>query len=249
MESVNLGYSTKNIPIAQPNVYLKNLLDKTQTFLQRMRWKAYHFLKPTNTTTTNDTFGFQTTNSPPPIPDLKEFEDKMLTLVQNIEFRDTNCEFQKKLSRDIKMIKQENKLFVPADKTNNFYRVSPEAYKQLLKTNVTKSYKKASVNNAAKIVAEEKKIAKNLKLDNRIDALAEKQCFITLKDHKTNFNNNPTTRLINPTKSEIGLISKRILERVNKKILAATAVNQWQNSDTVIEWFKRFTTKPSHTFI
>ena len=96
MEPVNLGYSTKNIPTAKPNVYLKTVLDKTQTFLQRMRWKAYHFLKPTDTntaTTTNATFGFKTTKSPPAINELREFEDRMLNLVQNIEFRNTKNAF------------------------------------------------------------------------------------------------------------------------------------------------------------
>ena len=33
MEPVNLGYSTKNIPIAPPKEYLKFLFDKTESFL------------------------------------------------------------------------------------------------------------------------------------------------------------------------------------------------------------------------
>ena len=108
----------------------------------------------------NETFGFKTTNSPPPIPDLKEFEEKMLSLVQNIEFRNTSSEFQKKLARDIHKIQKDNMLFVPADKTNNFYRVTPASYKQLLKTNITKTYKKAPVNDAKKIVAGKKRLQK-----------------------------------------------------------------------------------------
>ena len=51
-----------------------------------------------------------------------------------------------------------------------------------------------------------------LNLSNRIDALAAKNAFVTLKDHKPNFQNHPTCRLINPTKSEIGVISKKILQ-------------------------------------
>ena len=173
----------------------------------------------------------------------------MLTLVQNIEFKNTNSEFQKELSRDIKKIQKDNELIIPADKTTNFYRVDPTSHKKLVKTNITKSYKKAPSNHTTKIIAEEKKIAKNLHLDNRIDALAEKECFITLKDHEPNFNNNPTWRLINPTKSEIGVISKKILERINIKILASTAVNQWKNSDSVIKWFKNIPNKPAYSFI
>ena len=40
----------------------------------------------------------------------------------------------------------------------------------------------------------------------------------TPKDHKPNFGSNPKCRLINPTKTEIGKISKQILERINKRV-------------------------------
>ena len=88
----------------------------------------------------------------------------------------------------------------------NFYRIDAHSYNQLLSATITKSYKKAPNNSSSKIISNEKKIAKNLKLDNRIDALAAKDAFITLEDHKPNFNNNLTCRLINPSKSEIGIV-------------------------------------------
>ena len=40
-------------------------------------------------------------------------------------------------------------------------------------------------------------------------------CFITLKDHKENFLNNPRTRLLNPAENELGKISKAILDKMN----------------------------------
>ena len=43
--------------------------------------------------------------------------------------------------------------------------------------------------------------------------------FITLKYHKTNFENNATATLINPAKNEIGRISKVIFKNIkNYKI-------------------------------
>ena len=42
--------------------------------------------------------------------------------------------------------------------------------------------------------------------------------FITIKDHKENFDNHPTVQLINPAKNELGRISKLILDKINKKI-------------------------------
>ena len=61
----------------------------------------------------------------------------------------------------------------------------------------------------------------------------ESNSFITLKDHKENFNNNPTVRLINPV-----YISKAILDTANKNIREAIDLNRWRNTDTVIYWFK-----------
>ena len=55
---------------------------------------------------------------------------------------------------------------------------------------------------------QKKKIATKLGIDDRVDTTANKDAFITLKDHKPNFANKPTCRLINPTKSKIGKISK-----------------------------------------
>ena len=117
--------------------------------------------------------------------------------------------------------------------TTNFYRVDTTAYKQLLTTSITKAYKKAPPNTVNKINSQEKSIAEDLNLANRIDALAEKIAFVTLKDHKPNFTNNPTCRLINPSKSKIGIVSKKILERINSKVVKATGINQWKDTDSV----------------
>ena len=96
----------------------------------------------------------------------------MLTLIQNIEFKNHNCEFQKRMSQDIAKIKKDKNLLISADKTTNFYRLDAHSYKQLMNSAVTKSYMKAPTNAAAKIIsAEKQQIAKNLNLDNRIDAL------------------------------------------------------------------------------
>ena len=55
---------------------------------------------------------------------------------------------------------------------------------------------------------------------------ATKEAFITLKDHKDNFESKLTCRLINPSKQEIGKISKQILDNINKKLLNVTKANQ-----------------------
>ena len=79
--------------------------------------------------------------------------------------------------------------------------------------------------------------------------MAKQHAFITLKDHKDNFENNPTCRLINPAKSNMGLINKQILECINNRVRSLTNANQWKNTHSVIDWFKQLQNKNSLTFV
>ena len=58
--------------------------------------------------------------------------------------------------------------------------------------------------------------------EKRTEQIAKKQAFIALKDHKDNFANHPTCRLINPAESELGKVSKQILDNINSKIRKTT---------------------------
>ena len=214
-----------------------------------MRWKAYFFLKHDVSTSSKDTYGFKSTNNPPPVDKLKEFEDDMLKMVQSTKFIQVNNPFLIKLKNDTDHIKKETKLLIAADKTTNFYKLEPSKYNDLLEQNITKSYKKAHPNTVWDIHTENKKIATKLGIDDRVDTTANKDAFITLKDHKPSFANKPTSRLINPTKSEIGKISKVTLDRINSKITRVSKFNQWKNSTSVIEWFKAIENKQHHSFI
>ena len=64
---------------------------------------------------------------------------------------------------------------------------------------------------------EAKHIAEQLKLDDRIEQAAKQKAFNTLKDHKPNFPNNIKCILINSSKSNLGKISKQILQKITKK--------------------------------
>ena len=115
--------------------------------------------------------------------------------------------------------------------------------------NVTKTYKKSSSKVVQKLNAQSARIAEHLKLDDRIDKLAEKEAFLTLKDHKPAFHDHPTCRLINPSKSEIGVISKRILDDINTTIINKTKINQWKNTSSVLKWFNGLQQKEVLSFI
>ena len=106
---------------------------------------------------------------------------------------------------------------------------------RLLNKNVTKDYKKTDLNVPYMIATKDKLIAEQLGLDDRIDVSAHRDSYITMKDHKPDFVNNSACRLINPSKTEIGVISKHLLDDINSKIVQATKVNLWRSTSNVIE--------------
>ena len=55
--------------------------------------------------------------------------------------------------------------------------------------------------------------------------------------------------MINPTKNELGKISKKIIEQINQEILKKTDVNQWKNTSNVINWFNNIENKKDCSFI
>ena len=73
--------------------------------------------------------------------------------------------------------------------------------------------------------AEDTKIAERLDLSDRINVTAQREASFTLKDHKENFRNKPTYRLVNPCKPELGKVSKQIVENINHKERAKTNMN------------------------
>jgi hypothetical protein len=86
-----------------------------------------------------------------------------------------------------------------------------------VKDNVTKTYKLTDNYVIEEINFELSQITDNLSVSDRIETMALKEAFVTLKDHKENFETNPKYRLINPAKSELGKISKRYrIESVEK---------------------------------
>ena len=83
------------------------------------------------------------------------------------------------------------------------YKVTKYECNQFLDNAVTATYKKATKGNEDIINKEGIKYAKKADTFNRIEINCTRNCFITLKDHKENFVNHPTTRLINPSKNKI----------------------------------------------
>ena len=249
MERITFGYSTKNIPLARKDSYIKTLIEKTETLIKNMRWRAFFYINKNAIPRKKPTFGFKSGKTPPAIEEMRLFENKMTGLIQNIQFLEYTNDFQKELKKDLKASTSNSDIIVKADKTSNFYKLKPEEYSKLLDKNIQKSYKKATEDQVQTINKDALEIAQNLELEDRIETLAKRNSFITLKDHKENFMNNPSCRLINPTKSEIGKISKQILEKIVSNTVKATNVNLWRNTKAVLEWFSSTQNKTKASFI
>ena len=109
------------------------------------------------------------------------------------------------------------------------YELSKDQYDKLLQNNITSTYRKASDSIIKSVNKEANDTAIKLGIEDRVERMAKNQAFIILKDHKDhkdNFINSPKCRLMNPAKSDIGRISKQILEKINKNIRETSKYHQ-----------------------
>ena len=157
-------------------------------------------------------YGFKSEKCPPQNNNLLSFEADLYNMACSVKFRRVNDPFQAKLTTDANTINTSTALYVSADKTTNLYKVEVKNYNKLLQDCIITKYRKT--NNTRNINLEAKQLAQKLYLDDRIEQLPENQAFVTIKDHKPNFPNNIKCRLINPVKSNLGKISKQILQEI-----------------------------------
>ena len=108
----------------------------------------------------------------------------------------------------------------------------------MIEKNITAAYRKAAPGTTERIKEEAVGIAARLDLSGRMQQYETSQAFILLKDHKPNFETDLPCRLINPAKSDIGRVSKVILEQTTAIIRSNTPVNQWRSTGEVTTWFR-----------
>lgn len=247
----NLGYSLNNIPLPSNDCYLKKLIQQTESFIKRIRWRVFwhenkHLLSDN---VEQENYGFKTSNTPPQNPALQKFESDMYDLIGNIKFRTSDNKFQKQMKEDLSTLKSGGNIVVEADKTTNLYKVSPEIYKNLLQQNITKDYETAVTGKKEDIDRRTNILAQKLKIEDRMEQHTSTPAFLTLKDHKTNFTTNTQCRLINPAKSNLGIVSKKVLEKVISEIRTSSKYNLWRSSADVLKWFKNCHTTKKPKFM
>ena len=78
------------------------------------------------------------------VEELTDFENDLMLMIKNVQFRNINSTFQEQLRKDIQEIQQSNQLFVSGDKSRNIYKTNKEDYVKLMYKNITKTYKKTN---------------------------------------------------------------------------------------------------------
>ena len=237
MERINFSYSLKNIAVPSQKSYQLQLIDKIECVIKRMCWKAHFFQNDANNTSNRmvkEICGFKSKQHPGQCKEIETFEKNLYNIVSSLKYRKSTDDFQEQMKEDIESINSSPDVFIFVDKTNNIYKAPPKQYNKLRKKNVTKIYKKSTERLKKSINLEAKNIAKKLDLAERVECLVKNPAFITLKDHKENFQASLPCRLINPSKSVLGKVSKVKLEKIDQVLIKNLDVNQWKNSSSVI---------------
>ena len=86
MEKFTINYSQKNIPIPSKHQYILSLMSKVERVINRMRWKVLEFQGNLDDNKKN-MYSFKSLKCPPPVNEVKNFENELLLMVKNIEFK------------------------------------------------------------------------------------------------------------------------------------------------------------------
>ena len=64
--------------------------------------------------------------------------------------------------------------------------------------------------------------------------MRENEEFITVRDHKRGFPHRVLCRFLNPSETNIGKISKVLLDKTNSTVLSSTKIKKWKSISSVI---------------
>ena len=141
---------------------------------------------------------------------MTNFKNDWTNLLRNIKFRATKSSFQQQLTKDIRTTKNTKTTLRFADKTSNIYKVPKEQCEKLVNMLSRHFTKRLARKHKTRATPKEKNILKNKEVIKEMFVNGKQNCFITLKDHKPNFQNKPTAQILNPAINGLGRISKTV---------------------------------------
>ena len=253
-------HSMKDIPIPGIKEYITKLTSKGSDYINRTRWRSIFALNGDadpdishpdilDIMENKENYGFRSGNAAPFVPILQEFEKKFWDIIKNVKFHNRPNEFQNMMKRDLNQLKQMDKIVVFADKSNNLYCVSKNEYLNEIKNNITTEYKRSTTMKVDEVNKKAAIIAKRIGQEKNMEVYTPSDCFITIKDHKSDFPSKVNVRVIAPSKSDVGRVSKHLLQRIVQELNVKLKFNQWRDPQEVTKWFKEIRCKRSASFL
>ena len=248
------NYSVKDIPAPSQKEYKMALIRRTEEFIIRLRWAFLFFMKPKAFNNDNKANKYKLKNDKFPDkvnhPSLEAFEKELWQMVENVEFKRTNCAYMTKLKIEKEKISNENDLIIKADKSSNMYKINKDRYLEIVQNEISKTYKR--VTNPSKIKNMDlnaKNTTDKLGISERIQKTKKAFAKVQVKDHKERFPNDVEYRLLNPAIHEIGIINRKVLRRSVEALKKHLKVNLWKDSSEAVNWFKHIEEKHQTCFI
>ena len=119
MELVNLKHSTKDILVPSPKVVKNMMIYTTESFFRNLGWKVFFFFNPVDKEQ-KKTYDFKSLKIPPWLAELEPFKNSMIELIKNMQFEKKPNKFQNQLQAEKKLIENEKKRIIAADKTMKY---------------------------------------------------------------------------------------------------------------------------------
>ena len=111
MGEFNMNYSDRDIRIPSQQDYKIHLISKTGKFIKIIRQTALDFLGKVDPTE-KETYGYRSRNCPPIVEEVANFENDLMMMIKNIQFKYIKNDFQTKLKEDILNIQKEEKVLI-----------------------------------------------------------------------------------------------------------------------------------------
>ena len=152
-------------------------------FIKRLRWKAFFYLdsREDNDYAKKEVYSLKSQNTPRNNKLLDPFEADLFKLIRKVEFKREHNNFQMKLNKDIKEIKNSNCIWGRADKSKNMYKIKPSKYQEILKNKITDNYKIDYKNTIDQINKDTCSFASKLHIDDRLGNLKRKMLTFYLR--------------------------------------------------------------------
>ena len=99
-----------------------------------------------------------------------------------------------------------------ADKSKCIYKIIPSNYHRIQQSKITDTNKLD--NTLSEINNDTAKIASKQHVNDRKGKLMKRSAYILFKNHKPNFHDKQQSRLINPSKTELDQVVKKLLQNI-----------------------------------